>query len=54
MLAERTEIAKAEEIATGLGYELQHGVDDYALREWYLGFANHSGLIASRWRSFSW
>lgn len=26
-----------------LGYKLQNGVDDYALREWYLNFTNHAG-----------
>ena len=44
MLAERPEINKAvEQIATGLGYRLQNGVDDHAMREWYLGYFNHTG-----------
>src|ERR1700732_4323764 len=39
MLAERPDIIKAvEQIATGLGYKLQNGLDDHALREWYLGY----------------
>ena len=43
-LKERPEIVKAvEQIAAGLGYQLQNGVDDYALREWYLNFTNHTG-----------
>jgi predicted nucleotidyltransferase component of viral defense system len=45
MLAERSEIVRAaEQIAAGLGYKLQNGVDDHALREWYLGYTNHSGV----------
>jgi len=45
MLAERPDIVKAiEQIAIGLGYKLQNGVDDHALREWHLGYTNHSGL----------
>jgi predicted nucleotidyltransferase component of viral defense system len=44
MLAERPDIVRAaEQIAAGLGYKLQHGGDDHALREWYLGYTNHSG-----------
>jgi predicted nucleotidyltransferase component of viral defense system len=44
MLAERPDIIRAvEQIATGLGYKLQNGVDDHALREWYLGYFNHTG-----------
>lgn len=40
-LKDRPEICKAvEQIARGLGYQLQNGVDDYALREWYLNFTN--------------
>ena len=40
-LKERPDICKAvEQIAAGLGYQLQNGVDDYALREWYLNFTN--------------
>ena len=43
-LKERPQIAKAvEQISGGLGYKLQNGVDDYALREWYLNFTNHVG-----------
>ncbi len=43
-LKERPQIVKAvEQISGGLGYKLQNGVDDYALREWYLNFANHAG-----------
>lgn len=45
MLAERPEIVRAaEQIAAGLGYKLQNGVDDHALGEWYLGYTNHSGV----------
>jgi len=41
-LKDRPEIVKAvEQIAAGLGYQLQNGVDDYALREWHLNFKNH-------------
>ena len=44
MLRERPEIIRAvEQIAMGLGYKLQNGVDDHALREWYLNYANHTG-----------
>jgi predicted nucleotidyltransferase component of viral defense system len=44
MLAERSDIVKAvEQIAIGLGYKFQNGVDDHALREWHLGYANHVG-----------
>jgi predicted nucleotidyltransferase component of viral defense system len=43
MLAERPDIVKAvEQIASGLGYQLQNGVDDHALREWHLGYTSHS------------
>ena len=43
-LKERPYIGKAvEQISSGLGYNLQNGVDDYALREWYLNFTNHAG-----------
>jgi len=42
-LKDRPEISKAvEQIAVSLGYQLQNGVDDYALREWYLNFTNHT------------
>lgn len=44
MLKERPQIVKAVgQISGGLGYKLQNGVDDHALREWYLNFANHEG-----------
>jgi len=40
-LKDRPEICKAvEQIARGLGYQSQNGIDDYALREWYLNFTN--------------
>jgi len=43
-LRERPEITRAvEQVATGLGYKLQNGVDEYALREWYLNYQNHTG-----------
>jgi predicted nucleotidyltransferase component of viral defense system len=43
-LKDRPEIVKAvEQIAAGLGYQLQNGVDHYALREWHLSFKNHAG-----------
>lgn len=43
-LKERPQIVTAvEQISGGLGYKLQNGVDDYALREWYLNFTNHAG-----------
>lgn len=32
-----------EQIATALGYKLQNGIDDHALREWYLSYFNHAG-----------
>jgi hypothetical protein len=44
MLGERPDIIKAfEQVATGLGYKLQNGTDDHGLREWHLGYNNHSG-----------
>jgi predicted nucleotidyltransferase component of viral defense system len=44
MLAERPDVVRAvDQIATGLGYRIQNGVDDHALREWHLGYSNHSG-----------
>jgi predicted nucleotidyltransferase component of viral defense system len=44
MLRERPDIVKAvEQVAVGLGYQIQNGSDDHALREWYLGYTNHSG-----------
>jgi hypothetical protein len=43
-LRERPHIIKAvEQVASGLGYKLQNGTDDYALREWYLNYENHTG-----------
>jgi len=43
-MADRADIVKAvEQTTTGLGYKLQNGVDDYALREWHLIYVNHSG-----------
>lgn len=43
-LTDRPDIVKAvEQVSTGLGYKLQNGVDDYALREWHLNFTNHAG-----------
>jgi predicted nucleotidyltransferase component of viral defense system len=44
MLAERSEIVKAvEQVSAGLGYKVQNGIDDHALREWHLGYVNHAG-----------
>ena len=44
MLAERPDVVRAaDQIAADLGYRIQHGVDDHALREWHLAYANHSG-----------
>jgi len=44
MLAERPEIVKAvDQISAGIGYKLQNGTDDHALREWHLGYVNHAG-----------
>jgi predicted nucleotidyltransferase component of viral defense system len=44
MLAERPDVVRAvDQIATGLGYRIQNGVDDHALREWHLGYGNHTG-----------
>ena len=44
MLAERPDVVRAvDQIATGLGYRIQNGVDDHALREWHLGYANRTG-----------
>jgi predicted nucleotidyltransferase component of viral defense system len=43
-LRERPEIVRAiEQVATGLKYRLQNGVDEHALREWYLNYPNHTG-----------
>jgi len=43
-LRERPEIVRAvEQVSTGLGYKLQNGVDEHALREWYLNYPNHAG-----------
>lgn len=35
-------VTAVEQISAGLGYKLQNGVDDYALREWYLSFTNYA------------
>src|SRR5271156_1031859 len=44
MLAERPDVVRAvDQIATGLGYRIQNGVDDHALREWYFGYSSHTG-----------
>jgi hypothetical protein len=44
MLAERPDVVRAvDQIATGLGYRIQNGIDDHALREWHFGYANHTG-----------
>jgi predicted nucleotidyltransferase component of viral defense system len=44
MLADRSDLGKAvEQIATGLGYKLQKGTNNHALREWHLGYTNYSG-----------
>lgn len=43
-LRERPEIMRAiEQVAIGLGYKLQNGVNEHALREWYLNYQNHAG-----------
>jgi predicted nucleotidyltransferase component of viral defense system len=43
-IRERPDVIKAvEQVASGLGYKLQNGMDDYALREWYLNYENHTG-----------
>jgi hypothetical protein len=45
MLAERSEIVKAvEQVSARLGYKVQNGTDDHALREWHLGYVNHAGV----------
>ena len=44
MLSERPRIETAvHQVCTGLGYRLQSGTDEHALREFYLGFKNISG-----------
>jgi predicted nucleotidyltransferase component of viral defense system len=44
MLAERPNVVRAvEQIAVGLGYRIQNGTDDHALREWHLGYINYAG-----------
>jgi len=44
MTAERPELERAiEQVAVGLGYRIQIGVNDWALKELYLSFRNHSG-----------
>jgi predicted nucleotidyltransferase component of viral defense system len=41
---ERPEITRAlEQVATGLQYKLQNGLDEHALREWYLNYPSHTG-----------
>jgi predicted nucleotidyltransferase component of viral defense system len=54
-LRERPDIIKAvEQVASGLGYKLQNGTDDYALRERYLNYENHTGNpIESKLKSIS-
>ncbi len=43
-IRERPEITRAvEQVASGLGYKLQTGVDEHALREWYLNYQNNTG-----------
>jgi predicted nucleotidyltransferase component of viral defense system len=43
MVRDRPEVIQAvEQVATGLGYKLQDGVDDHALREWYLNYTSHT------------
>jgi predicted nucleotidyltransferase component of viral defense system len=43
-LDDRHEVVKAvEQVASGLHYRLQNGVDEHALREWYLHYANFTG-----------
>ena len=45
MLGERSEIVKAvEQVSARLGYKVQNGTDDHALREWHLGYVNHAGV----------
>lgn len=45
MLRDRPDIVRAvEQVATGLGCKLQNGTDEHALREWHLGYNNHSGI----------
>jgi predicted nucleotidyltransferase component of viral defense system len=43
-LRDRPEITRAiEQVSAGLQYRLQSGVDEHALCEWYLNYANHAG-----------
>ncbi len=43
-LRDRPEVSKAiEQVASGLQYRLQNGVDEHALREWYLNYASYTG-----------
>jgi predicted nucleotidyltransferase component of viral defense system len=43
-LRDRPEVIKAiEQVASGLHYRLQNGVDEHALREWYLQYPNYTG-----------
>jgi hypothetical protein len=49
MLKERPELTKAvEQIAAGIGYRIQSGVDEDALKEWHLNYTDHSGIIGVR------
>jgi len=32
-----------QQVSAGLGYKVQNGTDDHALREWHLGYVNHPG-----------
>ncbi len=42
LVAERPEVERAiEQVAVGLGYKIQVGVNDWALKELYLSFRNH-------------
>ena len=43
-LGDRPQVVKAvEQIASGLQYRVQNGVDEHALREWYLHYSNYTG-----------
>ena len=42
-MKERPDTIKAvEQISTGLGYTIQNGTDEHALREWHLRYTNHA------------
>ena len=44
MREERPEVERAVgQVCSGLGYQLQPGVNDHALLEYHLGFTNHAG-----------